>query len=182
MFEDVQQRKTPAWANGVALIIGIGILGFAGYKIYQYFSDKVEKREEEQTKKDAKTELNNELKAGATLSNDNSVYDATANFIQVSLDGAETNQTELEVIKKIAEVVQNKADWLKLIVTFGVRDIGDALSPTSTSYDLPTLLADQLDTSIILTSTNIAGKTYSGYYSNTIDILKDIFKRKNITF
>lgn len=182
MYEDIQQRKTPAWANGVALVLGIVAVGFVGYKVYKYFSDKVESQEEEIVKKDAKKELDELLKSGATLSNSKSVYDSVANFIQVSLDGAETNQTELEVIKKIAEIVKTKVDWLQLIVSFGVRSITDATYFTSTTYDLPTLLNDQLDTSIILASTNIDGKTYSGYYSNTLDILKDVFNRKNITF
>ena len=99
MYEDIQQRKTPAWANGVALVLGIVAVGFVGYKVYKYFSDKVESQEEEIVKKDAKKELDELLKSGATLSNSKSVYDSVANFIQVSLDGAETNQTELEVIK-----------------------------------------------------------------------------------
>lgn len=188
MFENTQNTsQVPGKEKGIIIIISLLLLGGAGYFIYRDIKkkreEKEEKKDEQQTQDDAKKELEKLKKQGNNPTQSDSTFDSLANFIEQSLSGCETNQTELEVVKQIGDIVNNQADWLKLITAFGVRKIDDCGYFTGdTNYDLPTLLKDQLDTSIILIDTTIGEKKYKGYYSNTLDILKEVMKSKNINF
>jgi predicted FMN-binding regulatory protein PaiB len=179
---NLKTDKVPSWAVGVVVVAGV--LAFVGGGIFVYTKIKkaVDKKKEEEDGKavtsDAKTELRNLLNSGVRLSNPESVYSSTANFIQQKLDGCELFTTELEVVNAILKVVKNRADWLKLVTDFGVRDIDNCGWLTgSTKYDLPTLLKDQLDSSTILAFEKVGSGTYNGLYKTYTLLTTELSKR-----
>jgi predicted FMN-binding regulatory protein PaiB len=179
---NLKTDKVPSWAVGVVVVAGV--LAFVGGGIFVYTKIKkaVDKKKEEEEGKavtsDAKTELRNLLNSGVRLSNPESVYSSTANFIQQKLDGCELFTTELEVVNAILKVVKNRADWLKLVTDFGVRDIDNCGWLTgSTKYDLPTLLKDQLDSSTILAFEKVGSGTYNGLYKTYTLLTTELSKR-----
>lgn len=182
---NLKTDKVPSWAVGVVVVAGV--LAFIGGGIFVYSKIKkaVDKRKEEsegrEVTNDAKSELRNEIQSGVKLSNADSVYSSTANYIKQKLDGCETFGTELDVIKTILNVVKNRADWLKLVSDFGVRDIDNCGFFTgSTKYDLPTLLKDQLDQSGFFLSEKIGTGTYNGQYT-TYNILSTELSKRSVT-
>ena len=179
---NLKTDKVPSWAVGVVVVAGV--LAFVGGGIFVYTKIKkaVDKKKEEEDGKavtsDAKTELRNLLNSGVRLSNPESVYSSTANFIQQKLDGCELFTTELDVVNAILKVVKNRADWLKLVTDFGVRDIDNCGWLTgSTKYDLPTLLKDQLDSSTILAFEKVGSGTYNGLYKTYTLLTTELSKR-----
>jgi hypothetical protein len=182
---NIKTDKVPSWAVGVVVVAGV--LAFVGGGIFVYTKIKkaIDKKKEEgqgkEVTNDAKSELRNLLNSGVRLSNGESVYSSTANLIQQKLDGCETFTTELEVINTILKVVKNRADWLKLVADFGVRDIDNCGWMTgSTKYDLPTLLKDQLDSKTILIYEKVGSGTYNGLYQ-TYTLLTTELSKKGIT-
>jgi len=182
---NLKTDKVPSWAVGVVVVAGV--LAFIGGGIFVYTKIKkaVDKKKEEgegkEVTNDAKSELRNLLNSGVRLSNGESVYSSTANLIAQKLDGCETFTTELEVINTILKVVKNRADWLKLVTDFGVRDIDNCGWMTgSTKYDLPTLLKDQLDSKTILIYEKVGSGTYNGLYQ-TYTLLSTELSKKGIT-
>ena len=177
---NIKTDKVPSWAVGVVVVAGV--LAFIGGGIFVYTKIKkaVDKKKEEGESKavsnDAKDELRNLLNSGVRLSYPESVYSSTANFIQKQLDGCETLPSEKEVAKEVLRVVKNRADWLKLVSVFGSRDIADcgSFGFSTTNYDLPTLLKQQLDTWNILIELN--NNTYSNA-SVIYALTKELAKR-----
>lgn len=141
-----------------------------------------ERKNPQETVKDADKDLKDEQTKGETLSNPESAYSASANAIEKLLDGCETAGSETAAIENVITVVKKPIDWFFLIKTFGVREISQcgSFGQLKDSYDLPALLKDQLDTSGVY-SINIGGYKDSGFTLETINILRDYFKTINIT-
>ena len=179
---NLKTDKVPSWAVGVVVVAGV--LAFIGGGIFVYTKIKkaVDKKKEEgegkEVTNDAKSELRNLLNSGVRLSNPESVYSSTANLIAEKLDGCEVPNTEKAVAQEVLRVVKNRADWLKLVADFGVRDIDNCgWGQGSTKYDLPTLLKDQLDSNAV--GMKFGTTTYmSGKIS---DALKTELSKKGIT-
>lgn len=131
---------------------------------------------------ESKDELKNLLASGETLSKPDSDYIAVSNTIEKLLDGCESANSELDVVRNIITVVKKPVDWAKLKVEFGVREISQcgSFGQIKDSYDLPTLLKDQLDSSGIYTI-NIDGYKSTGFAFETLSILNDYFKSVGIT-
>lgn len=180
----VNTTKLPKWANGVIAVGSVALVGFVVYVIYKSLKKRSEQKDEvktiDQTKADLKAWLNSGQKL--TYANNLSVYNTTANTIQKLLDGMEASiNTELDVIKNVIHCVKNQGDWLKLVEVFGTRSIVDANYITSTTYTLGDLLKDQLDTGGYVVQTTYEGFKYGGkWYTNSVDILNDYFRSKNI--
>lgn len=111
---------------------------------------------------------------------DDSVYASTSNLIQTLLDGPEMGNTELQVVDEVIRVVKNKTDWLKLQLAFGSRDITDANFVSTTKYELSQLLRDQLDTKLYYWTIDYPHYSASGYFDDSIDVLRQYFNRINI--
>jgi hypothetical protein len=174
------QKGLPMWAKGVIAVAAVGLVGFITYEVYKAIKNAVDKKDNKQTVNDASNELTDLLKSGMKLSNPLSTYDSTANSIQVALNGCETSNTEYSVVRNILKVVNNRADWLQLIKSFGVRDVENCGYFTGkTKYDLPTLLKDQLDSHALLFSEKIGSKTYNGWLLS-LDVLTDELQKLGI--
>lgn len=141
-------KDLPPYVRGIIIILIILVILFIGWKIYQYFKKKAENKGNTEVVSDAKTELDKAIRSGVNPSFTDSAYQATANTIQKLLDGCEIVSTEMDVILEVIKTVKNTADWNKLIIAFGTRDIADCgtFGLASSNYDLVSLLKDQLDT------------------------------------
>lgn len=176
--------RLPKWANGLIVVGSFIIVGTVAYYLYK----RIKKKEDEKTSKDTVNEVEKEIKTiqqqggvNATPSFTASTYQAAANTVAIMLDGCELPSTELKVIETIAKVIIKPIDWLTLVKVFGVRKIDNCGFGTGdTTYDLPTLLKDQLD-SFSIYAMDINGYKKSGTVSNTIKILQDYLSAKGIT-
>jgi len=177
--------RLPKWANGLIVVGSLIIVGTVAYYVYK----KIKKKEEEKSSKDTVTAVESEIKTiqqqgggNATPSFTVSTYQTAANTVATLLDGCETSQTELRTIETVANVVKKPIDWLMLVKAFGVRKIDNCgIGTGDTTYDLPTLLKDQLDSIIAVYTININGYKKTGAAWNSLAILQDYLRAKGIT-
>lgn len=181
----VPQTRLPKWANGLLVVGSLVIVGTVAYYLYK----KIKKQEEEKSSKETVDLVDKELKniqkqggVNSTPSFTPSTYQTAANTIATMLDGCETAQTELKVIEIVANVIKRPIDWLTLVKAFGVRKIDNCGFGTGdTTYDLPTLLKDQLDSTITVYTIDINGYKKTGMAWNSISILQDYLLAKSVT-
>src|SRR3989304_4985792 len=176
-------QTIPPKTRGIIYLIITAVVVVAIWFIVKQVRAYLRKLEEERNPAevvaDSKQELEAQQAAGETLSKPESDYKASANTIEKLLDGCETAGSELNVIENIITVVKKPIDWSKLKVDFGVREISACGSwgISKESYDLPTLLKDQLDSSGFY-SINIDGYSVKGFAFETINILSDYTDKK----
>ena len=176
--------KLPPWANGIIVIGSVALVGFIVYVVYKSIAKAKITENQKELVNQAEKDLKNWSNTGGklTYANNMNVYNATANTIQQLLDGCESFQSELEVIKNVIHCCKNQGDWLQLVKVFGTRMIDNCgIGTGDTAYALPDLLKDQLDTGGVM----FQDRVYEGFtfpYSTTqsVNILNDYFKSKNI--
>lgn len=176
--------RLPKWANGLIVVGSLAVVGAVGYFIYKKMNEKKETEDSKATTDAVTNELKNELNNGNTLSFPQSNYITASNTIFQLLDGCEQYTSELQAIGEIIKIVKKKADWLNLIKVFGVRKVDNCGYWTGdTTYDLPTLLKDQLDASVISIPffNEIEGYKVPTGWTKTRDILTGYLKSKGIT-
>jgi len=78
------------------------------------------------------------------------------------------SSSELDVMREVVRVCQNKLDWAKLVRAFGTRTVDNCGWGTGeTAYSLPTLLKDQLDSTEVGGVNN--GKKYYAILVGALD-------------
>ena len=138
--------RVPKWANGLIVVSSIAIVGLVGYFLYKKLTEKAEEKDSKDGVNANDNELKDAIKNGTTLSFPQSNYIQSANAIFNLLDGCETAQSERNAILEVIKVTRNKADWLNLVKAFGVKKVDNCGYMTGdTTYSLPELLKDQLD-------------------------------------
>jgi hypothetical protein len=173
--------ELPSWAKGVVAITGIVVAGIAGYSIYKSVKNAQGKKDSKDVAKDVKAELNVLTQQGMKPSFPDSVYSNAVSIIVKKLDGCDGFSPELEVVREVAKVVKNKFDWAYLVYKFGVKTIPNC-GWGDTSYTLPALLKDQLDSSGIYTGMDIGGGvSSSGVTSNSFNLLETYLKSKGVS-
>lgn len=180
-FEKFWKSIHPYARTGL-VVVGAGVVLFAGYKTYKYFSDRAKEEDEREASDTAKSDYEKLLKQGKILSKPQSSYISVANSVEKLLDGCESSGSELEVIKNIIRVVKKPIDWAYLKSEFGVRKISDcgSFGASKTEYDLATLLNDQLDTAMAY-GIEVEGYKDKGVVQESIDILKKYFSGIGVT-
>lgn len=166
----------PMFKGIIALIILILIIVVA-YLIYKKWKDKNEDKGLSYTVNDADDEYDKLKKAGQKLSSPVIAYQQTANGIAIDLKGCESFSTELKVINDITKVVKKPIDWYFLVKTFDVKDIDDC-GWGSTTYALPELLKDQLDTGGVYAG--IGGGIGSGVTTSSYNLLEGYLRKIGI--
>jgi hypothetical protein len=185
-IEIAEVGKVPRWARGV-LVVGAVLVG--GYIIYKLSKSKLFKGKTDDEKNVDKVlqNIDDEIKkiklrggSDATLSFPQSNYDSLSNYIVNQLNGAEWTSTEFDVAVAIMKIVKKPIDWLNLVKTFGSRRVADIGWGEST-YELPSLLNQQLDGLMGTYSVNINGYNKSGTLTKVSDILRGYLASKNVT-
>lgn len=121
---------------GVALTAGAI---YTGVVIIKAANSYITARKSRETVNQAASELKEAIKTNVPTFPD-SVYTGAANQIQLYLTGCDFNTNDLNVLAIITSKVKNKADWLKLVTAFGVREIKGCLTQSDYSAELPTVL------------------------------------------
>ena len=174
-------KDMPPLFKGIIALIIIIILVIVAYLIYKKVKTTIANKDLGKTANDAGDEYSRLKNSGQKLSNPLIAYQQTANSIAMNLDGCETLSTELKVIDDITKVVKNPIDWYFLVKTFAVKDIADcgSFGATKTSYALPELLKDQLDTSGIYAG--VGGGIGSGVTARSSNLLEGYLSKIGVT-
>ena len=167
-------KGLPKWSQGILVVAITGVAIYGGIKLAKYLKGRAQDKDTRKVGEDSGTEAEKLVKSGMKLTGTKPDYEATANSIALLLDGCETFSSEYDVITKIKKIVKNKADWYYLVSVFGTRKIKDCGTfgwGEGTSYDLVSLLTDQLDTS--------AGKLYNG--KTSLELLRNYLTTIGVT-
>ena len=167
-------KDMPPIFKGIIALIILIILVVVGYLIYKKFKDEKDNKDFDYTVSDADDEYDKLKKNGDKLSAPLIAYQQTANGIAIDLKGCESFGTELKVINDIVKVVKKPIDWFFLVKTFDVKAIDDC-GWGSTTYALPELLKDQLDTGGIYAG--IGGGIGSGVTTASISLLEEYLRK-----
>jgi hypothetical protein len=180
----VSNTRLPKWANGLIVVGSLAIVGAVGYYLYKKLMQDKEEKDSKETLNEIEKELKNEIQNGQTLTYPQSNYNTASNLIFQLLDGCELYSSEEKAIAQVIKVVKKKADWLNLCRTFGVKKVDNCGYLTGdTTYDLPTLLKDQLDSTAISLPylDSIEGYKVPYGWTKTNDILAGYLKTKGVT-
>lgn len=175
--------RLPKWANGLIVVGSLAIVGAVGYLIYKKMKEKSESKDSQEGVNANDNELKDAIKNGTTLSFPQSNYIQSANAIFNYLDGCETAQSERNAILEVIKVTRNKADWLNLVKAFGVKKVDNCGYLTGdTTYSLPELLKDQLDSITGYYSITEPNYKKSGFSAQPlIQILRDYLQTIGVT-
>lgn len=180
------QSLTPQGRTIVAVIItavSAVVLWVVGKQISKYVRRREDEKDPKVVVSNAQNDLKNEQQKGESLSFPSSTYSGTSNTIFQLLDGCETLDSEIQVIANIIKTVKKPIDWYNLIEVFGTKEITDCgtFGQIHTTYDLISLLKDQLDTSGPY-FINIDGYKASGFAYESVNVLRAYLKTIGVTF
>ena len=163
-------QSLPSWAKGavaVAVIAGVGILGFVIYKKVKSIQEKAESNETANSAEDAYLKLK---KKGEKLSYPETNYFSAATAVKKSLDGCESYVGEEDAAWAVLNVVKKPIDWFYLVNVFGSRKIEGCAFGSEEVYALPELLFKQLG--------NLCASTF---YTKTCYVwLKNELKKRGV--
>jgi hypothetical protein len=178
----------PSWAKGVIAVALVGVGVFVLYKVYKLIdgTDRKKSKQADDVIKEQEKEIKDEINKGETPSKPLSTYKSTANTIFELLEGCETTGSEIKVIQEVVKQVKKPLDWKLLSREFGNRKVDNCgIGTGETSYELGTLLKDQLD-GIVASPTRVKadGFTYNSLTSGkktTFEVLNTYLKSIGVT-
>lgn len=170
-------NSLPPLAKTIIVIVGVAILGGIILFIIKQVKRISENRDPAKVVSDAEKEKQQEQANGQTLSFPMSTYQATVSTIAKQLDGCELPKTEIAVIESVIKVAKKKIDWLQLVTDFNKKEISvcGSFGLKSETYDLISLLKDQLDTGGYY-NINVNGYKASGFTTKNENVLADYLK------
>lgn len=151
-------ENLPSWSRGVISIVGVGTVAFIGYQIYTSIKNKQDLAKNLEAQKLANNELANLKKNGIVPTKSASQFEILSAKINEAVNGCGTDE---EAIYQVFNSLNNRADLLSLISSFGIRyyrpcAATDPISYTSWMFnnksfggDLSSLLSYDLDNSEI---------------------------------
>jgi hypothetical protein len=175
--------RLPKWANGLIVVGSLAIVGLVGYYLYKKLNENKEEKDSKDGVNANDNELKDAIKNGTTLSFPQSNYVYSANAIFNLLDGCETASSERNAILEVIKVTRNKADWMNLVKAFGTKKVDNCGYLTGdTTYNLPELLKDQLDSITGYYYINEPNYKKSGVTAEPlIQILRDYLRTIGVT-
>lgn len=170
--------KTKTIVTIAIVIVIIAIIALIIYYVHKKIQEKKESKEFDKTKELAGDEYAALQDKGNTLSAKPIEFQQVSNAILTNLSGCDSLSSELKVIDDITKVVKKPIDWYYLVKIFGVKKVDDC-GWGATTYALPELLKDQLDTGGIYSG--LGGGIGSGVTSESINLLTDYLKKIGVT-
>ena len=139
-------KDLPGWAKGLIVVIILIVVIFILYKVYKMISDKQGSSDKGDVR-DSQKDLNDLIKNGIKPSFQQSQYDGWANSLRLSFDGCGTDNGPW---KSVFGKMNNKADVLSLIASYGIRTYDACgIGTGDTSSTLPAAITDELSSSEI---------------------------------
>ena len=157
-------ENLPSWSRGVISIIGVGAVAFIGYQIYISFKNKQDLAKNLEAQKLAEKELADLRKKGIVPTKSASQFEVLSAKINEAVNGCGTDE---EAIFTAFNSLNNRADLLSLISSFGIRYYRPCAATDPVSYtrwmfnnksfggDLSSMLSYDLDSSEIAKINNI---------------------------
>ena len=112
----------PPWAKGVTIIGTLGIVAFAGYKTYSYFSTKSALQNQQNTIDNANSDLSKLQTEGMQASYIGDQYSTWANELQEAMNSCGQDGWE-QTVFGVFNQMKNLVDVLALISAFGVQTL-----------------------------------------------------------
>lgn len=131
----------------VKLAIAVVVLGgaiFGIYKLSKFVKGAIENKDERQEGKDVKGDLKDLEKSGKGQTLSDSQISGFANSLKIAMDGYQTDE---EAIGKVFASMNNDADVLSLIKSYGIQKISSGRFNTEPDLvgTLPQALNSELD-------------------------------------
>lgn len=155
------QGLTPG-GRTIIVLLASGVAIFIGFKIYSGLKNAKAMANSNALASSAENDLKFAINQGIRPNYQNSQYEAWASALQSAFDGC---GTDTGTVFSIFEQLQNQADLLKLISTYGTRKYNRCIGwlTGSNSYSLSQAITSELS-------------------QNNIDTLNNILDKKNINY
>jgi len=159
--------QLPSWSKGVIAVLGMGVIGFVGYKTYQAINKTTAEKKDKELASDINDEISKFKKDGLKQSFLNSEYlqDAETIHHAIAVCAGDDYSTAENVLKKM----KNNLDVALLIKAFGKRQDYCFGIPTS-EMNLFTYLSKEL------------GSEWLGLTRYRLDRVNSDWKKKGITY
>lgn len=165
-------KGLPKYARGIIAFIIVALIFYVLYLIYSAIKKAADNKNVKNTANAAGDLYQQELNKGQKLSLNALVYNSAANDIANKLEGCDSFDNEIKAIETIANVVKKPIDWYYLVKVFNVRSIDNCgLGNGDTTYALPELLKDQLDSSGVYRGSGALSVIGTGFTMNSRDLL-----------
>jgi hypothetical protein len=154
----------PSWSRGVISIVGVGAVVYIGFQIYTSIKKNKDLEQSLEAQKLANKELNDLRKNGIVATKSPAQFEVLSAKINEAVNGC---GADTDTIYSVFNSLNNRADLLTLISSFGVRYYRPCAGTQPISYtkwlfnnesfggDLSTLLNYDLDSSQISKINNI---------------------------
>jgi hypothetical protein len=157
-------ENLPSWSRGVISIVGVGAVAFIGYQIYISIKNKQDLSKNLEAQKLADKELADLKKSGVVPTKTPAQFEVLSAKINEAVNDCGTDE---EAIYSVFNSLNNRADLLSLISSFGIRYYRPCAATDPISYtrwmfnnnsfggDLSSLLSYDLNSSEIAKINNI---------------------------
>lgn len=163
----------------VSAVAGLAVSFF----VYKKIKRSVETKTQKDSVKNANVEYKELINKGQSLSNTDLIYSTLINELKLNFEGCETFDTEINSIISIIKVVKKPVDYYYLVNKANVLSVSDcgSFGLSKTDYDLVSLLKDQLDSSGFV-DIDLPDFKFTGWVSESVEVLEKYFKTLNISF
>jgi hypothetical protein len=157
-------ENLPSWSRGVISVVGVGAIVYIAYQVYANIKTKKDIAKSLEAQKLAEIELQDLKRKGIVPTKTNAQFEVFSAKIIEAVNGCGTDE---EAIYTVFNNMNNKADVLSLISSFGVRYYRPCAATQPISYgrfvlndksfggDLSTILQYDLDSTEIAKINNI---------------------------
>jgi hypothetical protein len=160
--------ELPAWAKGLVIVGGVGLLAFAGIKIARAVFPSEKRRKEREINRNIQEEIKEAEQQGQKATFPDSSYDLYANSIHNAIQFCVGD--DYDTVVKISKRMMNNLDVAKLIKAYGTRQRYCFGLPAGGKDDLFTSLQAEL------------GQEWGGITNYRIKQINENWKSKGITY
>lgn len=161
-------KDLPAWAKGVVIVAGVGLVAFAGIKLGKVIFPSEARKKQKQLGRDVEQEIKDAEKKGLKPTFPDSQYLTFANTIHNSIQYCVGDDYGTVVV--ICKRMMNDLDVAKLIKAYGTRQRYCFGAPAGGKDDLFTAIQAEL------------GQEYGGITNYRVKQINSDWAKKGITY